>query len=353
MSTYAKNWLKKLVETKSITPDDGGLLDVISTELSAQGFETQRLDSHNVKNLVATRGTGPLVLFLGHVDVVPAAGSWRSEPFQLTERDDCYYGRGVADMKGAIAAFMAAQQDLELPFRLGIALTSDEEGEAEHGSRIIAEHFRNDPPIAVLVGEPSCDKMGDTIRVGRRGSLYGSLKLEGTASHVAYGTGDSAVVKLKDFLNDFYSVKWPNVAGFPDTIAHIVDIQSGVASNVVPPEAKVQMNWRFGCDPQLIQQQLSDYNIDYSLTSQPFLSTPGPLHSALQKAVQDITGSKPEDSTGGGTSDGRFFAPICSEVIEFGLPNGTIHKVDECIRICDFEALIKIYRAALQGLKNR
>lgn len=366
--------LKSLIRRASITPEDAGCQDLLIERLSHLGFVSERLDFADTRNLWLRRGAAkPLLVFLGHTDVVPAGPlqDWQSPPFEPTLRDGQLFGRGAADMKGSIAAFVTALEDFlaEHPDHCGsiaVMLTSDEEGIATHGVVKVVEVLerRNEKIDWCLVGEPSSNtRIGDVIRVGRRGSLCAKLIVHGIQGHVAYPElAQNPIHELAPALQALTEEVWDHGnTYFPPTSLQISNITGGTgAENIIPGHVEVLFNLRFctELDEAAIKQRIHalldghklNYSIHWRLSGNPFLTRPGELTRATHCAVQKVTGIDPVDDTGGGTSDGRFIAPTGAQVIELGPLNASIHKVNEHIGIQDLEVLSHIYRQLLVEL---
>jgi len=361
---------RDLIARRSVTPDDAGCLPLIEGRLAACGFRIEHLRFGDVDNLWATHGDGGQVLaFLGHTDVVPTGpeGAWVSPPFEPVIRDGVLYGRGTADMKGSVAAMVVALERFvteypEHPGTVGLLLTSDEEGVALHGVREVVEHFRatGQRIDACVVGEPSAKAvLGDLIRVGRRGSLSGTLTVRGVQGHVAYP--EKALNPIHAFapaLAALAAERWDEGnADFPPTSFQVSNINAGTgANNVIPGALVALVNFRFSTastadglrerTEAILHRHGVDFAIDWHLSGHPFLATPGGrLREVVVGVCRDLCGIDPEQSTGGGTSDGRFIAPMGAEVIELGPVNATIHKVDECVAVADLEKLPDLYEA--------
>ena len=361
---------RQLIARRSITPDDGGCLEVIASRLTAAGFACERLDSNGVGNLWARAGTAsPLVCMAGHVDVVPPGptADWTSDPFTPTERLGYLYGRGASDMKGPLAAMITAAERIAMSGALtgsiALLLTSDEEGDAVDGTSWVVETLRA-RGIAIdacIVGEPtSGGTLGDTIKNGRRGSLSGELRIKGVQCHIAYPErGLNPILAALPALSELASTEWDaGNADFQPTSFQISNVHAGTgASNVIPGTLDVSFNFRFSPESTAEQLQarvidiLDRHGIGYDLTWKPvaraFRTPRGPLVDALAGAIQNATGVSPSLSTSGGTSDGRFIATIAGEVVEFGPVNDTIHKVNERISTDDLGTLSRIYENAL------
>ena len=369
---------KDLIARRSITPEDAGCLELIAERLAPLGFVCERMDSTGltgrVCNLWARRGTAkPLVVFAGHIDVVPPGPmeKWQSDPFVPTERDGFLYGRGAGDMKTSVAAAVVAIERLlasnaQLEGSLAFLLTSDEEGDATDGTVKVVETLkaRGEHIDCCLVGEPtSVSKQGDTIKNGRRGSLTGKLVVKGVQGHVAYPEKvKNPIHRAAPALAELAAAHWDiGNEFFPPTSFQISNIHAGTgATNVVPGTLDVLFNFRFSTAStvgglqnrvhQILDKHGLEYDLHWKIGGQPFLSQPGRLVSALVEAIQLESDIAAELSTTGGTSDGRFIAAICPEVVEFGPVNATIHKIDECIALADIEPLTRIYEATFRKL---
>jgi len=362
----------ELISRRSVTPDDAGCQSFISERLQALGCRIEQLRYDDVDNLWITHGEGdPLFVFLGHTDVVPTGpeSEWQTPPFEPTLKDGMLHGRGAADMKGGVAAMVIAMEQFlkahpDHAGRVGLLLTSDEEGIATNGvRRVIDEYFKpNDIRIDYcLVGEPSSnDRAGDMIKNGRRGSLGASLKVYGTQGHVAYPhLAENPFHKAAQTLATLCETQWDRGnEDFPPTSFQVSNIHAGTgADNVIPGTLEVQFNFRFSTEvtadelqhrvESLLDSHGLNYDIEWRLSGQPFLTRNSHLLEAAQSALETIAGSKAETSTAGGTSDGRFIAPLGAEVIELGPINKTIHKINECVACDDLELLTKIYQQTL------
>ncbi|MHB1059622.1 MAG: succinyl-diaminopimelate desuccinylase [Rhodanobacter sp.] len=360
-----------LIRRRSLTPEDAGCLPLIGKRLARAGFRIEHLRYGEVDNLWATHGdAGPTLAFLGHTDVVPSGpeASWQSPPFEPTLRDGRLYGRGTADMKGSVAAMTVALEQFVTAHpghrgRLGLLLTSDEEGPANlNGVRRVVEHFRERGERIdwCVVGEPSArERLGDLIRVGRRGSLSGTLAVHGVQGHVAYP--QKALNPIHAFapaLAELAAERWDEGNGdFPPTSFQVSNLNSGTgANNVIPGELTALINFRYSTASRaddlrarteaILQRHGLDYALQWNLSGEPFLTPPGGvLRETVVAVCRDLCGLDPEQSTGGGTSDGRFIAPMGAEVVEIGPVNATIHKVDECVEVNELEQLPAIYQA--------
>ncbi len=366
---------RALIARPSVTPEDAGCQALIAERLEPLGFRIHDLRFGEVTNLWARRGTErPLFVFAGHTDVVPPGPeeAWTSPPFEPTIRDGVLYGRGAADMKGSLAAMVTALERLlerrpDLPGSIALLLTSDEEGPAVDGTVRVVEWLTEQGERIdwCLVGEPSSHaRLGDRIRIGRRGSLSGNLRVLGRQGHVAYpDLAENPIHRALPALNELVSVTWDTGnAHFPPTSFQISNLQAGTgATNVIPGHCDVAFNFRFGTEssPESLQARVTSildrhglrYRIDWTLSGMPFLtSTRGPLVRTVQAAIRELTGIETELSTGGGTSDGRFIAPMGAEVIELGPVNATIHQIDECVRIDELERLSALYERIVEKL---
>lgn len=362
---------RRLIALPSITPEDAGCQALLGATLSELGFRVETLQFGEVTNLWAVWGErGPLFVFAGHTDVVPPGNTadWRSDPFEPCERDGYLFGRGAADMKGSLAAMLTATSAFlgahQPHARIGFLITSDEEGSAVDGTRrVMAELQRRGEQIDYcLVGEPSSSQaVGDTIKIGRRGSLSGRMRVKGIQGHVAYPhLADNPIHKALPALAALSTEVWDNGnAAFPATSFQISNINAGTgANNVIPETLTLDFNLRYSTelDAETIKSRVVailknfalDYTIDWHLSGEPFLTEDGTLIKAVEHAIAAVTGSAPERSTAGGTSDGRFIAPTGAEVVELGPCNATIHKIDECVRITDLERLAEIYQRLLE-----
>ena len=368
-----------LIRRRSVTPEDAGCLLLIGGRLAHAGFRVEYLRYGEVDNLWATHGMGsPTLAFLGHTDVVPSGpeASWQSPPFEPTIRDDRLYGRGAADMKGSVAAMVVALEQFVTTHpdhrgRVGLLLTSDEEGPTNlDGVRKVVEHFRTvgERIDWCVVGEPSAkEKLGDLIRVGRRGSLSGTLSVNGVQGHVAYP--EKALNPIHAFapaLAELAAERWDEGnSDFPPTSFQVSNLNAGTgANNVIPGELKALINFRYCTASRaedlrarteaILHRHGLDFALDWNLSGEPFLTPPGGLlRETVVGVCRDLCGLDPEQSTGGGTSDGRFIAPMGAEVVEIGPVNATIHKVDECVAVEELERLPAIYRAVCERLLQR
>jgi len=364
-----------LIRRRSVTPEDAGCLPLIAARLEKQGFRIEDLRYGDVDNLWAVHGDGgPLLMFLGHTDVVPTGpeADWQSPPFEPTVRDGYLYGRGAADMKGSVAAMVVALEAFVIAQpghagRVGLLLTSDEEGVALHGVREVVEHFRATGETIdwCVVGEPSAKaKLGDLIRVGRRGSLSGTLTVRGVQGHVAYPEKAlNPIHAAAPALAELTAQVWDQGnADFPPTSFQISNLNAGTgANNVIPGTLTALFNFRFSTASRaedlrervetVLGKHGLDWHIDWHLSGEPFLTSPGGrVRDVVVSVCRDLCGIEPEQSTGGGTSDGRFIAPLGAEVVELGPVNATIHKVDECVAVADLERLPGLYQAICERM---
>ena len=355
---------KRLIRTKSETPDDGGLLDFIEEYL--EGFEAIRIDVEDVKNLFIYKrfGDGTHLCFAGHVDVVPAGDAWETDPYEALEKDGYIYGRGTQDMKSGVAAFTQALKETEaFSGTLSLMLTSDEEGEATNGTVKILEFLENNDllPDACIVAEPTCEKVfGDAIKVGRRGSINGYLTLKGKQGHAAYPEKSiNPIHNISTVLNKIAGVNLDDGDTFfaPSKLV-ITDIRSGMeVTNVTPNELKMMFNVRN--NTKTTQKDIVAFiaahfqDLDYTLRltqgSYPFKTqTDTKIVKVIDRAIKDITGVDAKHSTAGGTSDARFIAPMGIDVIEFGVINDTIHSVNERTTRKEVEELSAIFKRVIE-----
>jgi succinyl-diaminopimelate desuccinylase len=374
---------EQLLSRASVTPSDEGCQDLIARRLRAQGFGCETLmsgpDDFRVTNLWALRPSAsgqshaPTLVFAGHTDVVPTGplAQWESAPFVPTHRDGRLYARGASDMKTSLAAFVVAIEeflaDTPAPaINIGMLLTSDEEGPANDGTVVVCKALqsRGVKLDFCIVGEPtSVEKTGDMIKNGRRGTMSGKLTVKGVQGHIAYPhLARNPIHLAAPALAELVGVQWD--AGndyFPPTTWQISNIHAGTgASNVIPGEMVVDFNFRFSTEstPESLQARLTevleryglDFELKWTIGGLPFLTTPGPLVDAVRDAIRAETGLETQLSTTGGTSDGRFIAQICPQVIELGPPNATIHKINEYVNLAAIEPLKNIYRRTLENL---
>jgi succinyl-diaminopimelate desuccinylase len=365
---------KELLSRRSLTPDDGGCLELLASRLTRIGFICERLDRNGVRNLWARRGTDrPLVCFAGHLDVVPPgpAEQWTNDPFTPTERDGFLYARGAVDMKGPLAAAITAverfvESHTKHAGSIALLLTSDEEGVATDGTTAVVEALkqRGEAIDQCIVAEStSVDRLGDTMKNGRRGSLNGTLTVRGVQCHIAYPQlGRNPIHLAVPALAELVATQWD--AGneyFSPTSFQVSNIHAGTgATNVVPGTLTLLFNFRFSpvatVDAlkvkvgEVLDRHGIDYDIEWTVVGLPFLTPRGPLVDLLAGVVYAQTGITPELSTSGGTSDARFIAAIAREVVEFGPVNASMHQIDERIPLADLAPLSRIYEHTLQGL---
>lgn len=365
----------QLIRMPSVTPDDADCQSLIAARLQKFGFEHEKLPFAEVTNSWLRRGTGsPLFVFAGHTDVVPPGPRerWHSDPFEPELRDDgMLYGRGAADMKGSIAAFLTAcerfvAQHPDHSGSIALLITSDEEGPAINGTSRVVETLqaRREKIDWCLVGEPSSsEKIGDTVKNGRRGSLSGKLLVRGKQGHVAYPHLARNPIHLAlPALAELTATTWDQGnEHFPPTTFQISNVAAGTgAGNVIPGELSVDFNFRFSTQTNAEQLQSSveavlkrhslDYDLGWTLSGTPFLTASGALVEAVGEAIREITGGETQLSTAGGTSDGRFIAPTGAQVVELGPVNASIHQIDEHVRAEDLDTLSRVYEATLRRL---
>jgi succinyl-diaminopimelate desuccinylase len=365
---------KRLIACRSVTPADGGALDLIVERLYNAGFACERLDRGQVRNLWARRGTAPpLVCLAGHVDVVPPGPlhQWTSDPFEAVERDGYLFGRGAADMKVAVAALVTAAERFAAAHptpagSLALLFTSDEEGDAVDGTRAVVDALRaRDESIDFcILGEPtSTVLLGDGIKNGRRGSLHGVLTVRGAQCHIAYPEqGRNPIHEAAPAIAELVAAEWDKgTENFSPTSFQISNVRAGTgATNVIPGALEVVFNFRFSPDSPADRLQagvhriLDRHGLLYDLTwtsaSEPFMYPRARLAAELSAAIRTTTGTTPTLSTSGGTSDGRFLSAICHDLVEFGPVNESIHAIDERVRIADIAPLSQIYERVLGGV---
>ncbi|MBE2210707.1 MAG: succinyl-diaminopimelate desuccinylase [Xanthomonadaceae bacterium] len=364
----------ELIRRPSVTPDDAGCQSLIAERLRRVGFDIEHLRFGEVDNLWATHGEdGPVLMLLGHTDVVPPGPleAWTSDPFKPEIRDGVLYGRGAADMKGSVAAFVVALEAFvarhpDHPGKLGLLLTSDEEGDAIDGVRKVAEVFRQRGERIdwCITGEPSSKAvLGDLLRVGRRGSLSARLTVNGVQGHVAYpDKAKNPIHHALPALTELAAREWGGgYESFPPTSLQITDTHAGQhANNVIPGRLEVLFNLRYNphwnaarleaeCEAVLRKHGV-DYTIHWHRSGEPFYTPEGELRDAAREVLARFAGNTPEESTGGGTSDARFIAPLGAQCIEVGPVNASIHKVDENVRVADLEALPALYLGLIERL---
>ncbi len=364
----------ELIRHPSVTPEDGGCQDIITSRLTKLGFIAEHLPFGEVTNLWARRGTsGPLFVFAGHTDVVPPGPleKWQSPPFAPEIRDGYLYGRGAADMKGSLAAMVTACETFVANYpqhrgSIAFLLTSDEEGPAVNGTVKVMETLsaRGEQIDWCVVGEPtSSHQVGDVVKNGRRGSLNGRLTVHGNQGHVAYPhLADNPIHRVAPALAELCTITWDQGnTYFPPTSFQISNIHGGTgAENVIPGNVEVTFNFRYSTelDQDTLQRRVETllnrhglrYSLQWRLSGEPFLTESGKLVASAKAAIQDVSELETQLATSGGTSDGRFIAPTGAQVIELGPVNATIHKVDECVAITDLDNLSAQYRRILEHL---
>jgi len=365
---------QELISRPSVSPSDGGCQAVLIERLTALGFRIESLPFGPVENFWAEHGEGgPVFCFAGHTDVVPTGPveDWRTDPFVPVIHDGILYGRGAADMKSGLAAMVTACEEFlgRHPKHRGtiaFLITSDEEGPSVDGTRRVVEvlQARGQRIDWCLIGEPSSEsRLGDTIKIGRRGSLSGRLTVHGIQGHIAYPqSADNPIHALAPALAELTSRSWDQGnAHFQPTSFQVSNLSAGTgAPNVIPGELKARFNIRFSTEQTieslqetveaLLRRHGVKYSLEWFISGYPFLTVPGDLSAAAVRAVQEQLQLTPNLSTGGGTSDGRFIAPMGAQVIELGVVNASIHKVNECVRVADIDRLHELYRRTLELL---
>ncbi|MCC6714190.1 MAG: succinyl-diaminopimelate desuccinylase [Gammaproteobacteria bacterium] len=365
---------KALINRPSVTPDDAACQAIVAARLRKLGFAVEAMMFGEVDNLWARRGRArPLLAFAGHTDVVTPGprDAWTSDPFVPEVRDGMLYGRGAADMKSSIAAMVVAVERFVARHpdhrgSIAFLLTSDEEGPSVDGTVKVVEKLeqRGEKIDWCLVGEPSSEsRLGDVIKNGRRGSLNGVLTVQGVQGHVAYPhLARNPIHAVAPALAELARIEWDRGNDhFPPTGFQISNINGGTgAENVIPGSVEVLFNFRFSTEQtaaslqarveEVLRGHELDYELNWRLSGDPFLTSAGELVDAARKAIREVTGVETQLSTGGGTSDGRFIAPTGAQVLEVGPVNSTIHKIDECIPVADIEALAEVYERVLAGL---
>jgi len=363
-----------LVERRSVTPADGGCQEVLAARLADIGFTCEPMIFGDVTNLWARIGErSPLLCLAGHTDVVPAGNlaKWNTDPFEAVVCGDSLIGRGSADMKGSLAAMVVAAERFvrahpDFNGSLAFLITSDEEGLAEDGTRKVVETLsaRGESINWCVVGEPSSDAvLGDCVRIGRRGSLTGSLRVHGVQGHVAYPHLANNPVRLfAPVLAQLHEIEWDKGnENFPPTSFEVVHLDSGIgADNVIPYELHIRFNFRYSTEwtqeslaekvEEILKNHEFDYELDWILSGEPFLTSEGRLTDAAVRAITETAGITPEFSTGGGTSDGRYIAPTGADVIELGPRNASIHKVNENVSLKDIVQLSEIIERTMELL---
>jgi succinyl-diaminopimelate desuccinylase len=374
MADATLEFAQQIIARPSLTPDDAGCQRLLADRLERLGFASEFIERNGVTNLWARRGTAqPLFVFAGHTDVVPTGPlpQWTSPPFTPEIRDGFLYGRGAADMKSSLAAMLTATEAFlaehpEHPASLAFLLTSDEEGDAVDGTVAVVDALkaRGETIDYCVIGEPtSVATLGDMIKNGRRGSLSGLLTVRGVQCHIAYPhLGRNPIHEAAPALAELAATAWDEGNEyFPPTTWQVSNIHGGTgATNVVPGSVEIRFNFRFATasTPEGLQQRLCtildkhglNYAIDWTLGARPFLTSRGPLADAATAAIREICGIDTELSTTGGTSDGRFIAEICPQLLEIGPVNATSHKIDECVDVAALPRLSAIYRRILERI---
>ena len=372
--TDTVDFTQALIRRASVTPDDAGCQSLLTDRLQAAGFRIENMPFGEVSNFWARHGdSGPVFCFAGHTDVVPpgALEEWNTEPFSAEVKDGVLYGRGAADMKASLAAMVDAATEFVTKHpdhngSIAFLITSDEEGRARDGTKKVMEFLdkRGDYIDWCVIGEPSCnDRLGDVIRIGRRGSLSGMLTVNGKQGHVAYPhLANNPIENFAPVLADLYSRELDQGNEyFPASSFQVVEIESGAgAPNVTPGTLSARFNIRYSTVwthqqlqkfiEDLLDSHQLDYSLEWHLSGEPFFTPAAALASATRDAAREITGIEPEFSTGGGTSDGRFIAPSGTHVVEFGPVNSTIHKVNEKIAVEDIDAIRRVYLSILERM---
>lgn len=365
---------KEIIACRSLTPDDAGCQDILIARLEKLGFSIERMPFNGVENLWARRGkAAPLVCLAGHTDVVPSGpvDKWGSAPFDPQIRDGMLYGRGAADMKTSLAAFITAIEEFVAthpahPGSIALLLTSDEEGVAIDGTDKVVQALqaRGETLDYCIVGEPTCtDRLGDTVKNGRRGSLSGALTVKGIQCHIAYPhLGKNPIHHAAPAIAELAATTWDQGNEyFPPTTWQISNIHGGTgATNVVPGQVDILFNFRFSTAStvdelknrvhEILDRHRLEYDLEWDFSAKPYLTPKGDLVDAVAAAIKTATGVEAALSTSGGTSDGRFIAAICPQVLEIGPVNATIHKINECVAVADIEPLKEIYRHTLVNL---
>ena len=368
------NLTKELMSKKSITPLDEGCQELLISHLELLGFKIEKMPYGKVKNFYARKGhEAPLLVFAGHTDVVPSGPEveWSSLPFVPTIKNDRLYGRGAADMKASLAAFIVSVEEFLTENKnhkgsIGLLITSDEEGIAVDGTVKVIEALknRNEKIDFCLVGEPTCvAKFGDTVKNGRRGSLSAKLKVKGIQGHIAYPELiKNPIHEVAPVIDELVKTIWDEGNEyFPKTSWQISNINGGTgATNVVPGFVEILFNFRYSSAStadmlktrfeEILNKHQLDYDVDWQHSGEPYLTEKGSLVEVLSDAVEEISGVKPTISTTGGTSDGRFISKLCDQVVEFGPINESIHKIDENVVINDIETLKDVYKLTISKI---
>jgi succinyl-diaminopimelate desuccinylase len=365
---------KKLISKKSITPLDEGCQDLLINHLELLGFKIEKMAYGNVSNFYARKGhEAPLLVFAGHTDVVPSGPEekWSSPPFEPTIKNDRLYGRGAADMKASLAAFIVSIEEFLAENKdhkgsIGLLITSDEEGIAVDGTVKVIEALKNrkEKIDFCIVGEPTCvSKLGDTVKNGRRGSLSAKLKVKGIQGHIAYPELiKNPIHEVAPAIDDLVKTIWDEGNEyFPKTSWQISNINGGTgATNVVPGDIEILFNFRYSSAStadmlksrliEILNKHQLDYDIDWEHSGEPYLTEKGSLVNIISDSVEEISGTKPTISTTGGTSDGRFISKLCDQVVEFGPINESIHKINENVIIKDIETLKDVYKLTMSKI---
>ena len=368
------NLTKELISKKSITPLDEGCQDLLINHLELLGFKIEQMPYGKVRNFYARKGhEAPLLVFAGHTDVVPTGPEveWSSPPFEPKIKNDRLYGRGAADMKASLAAFVVSIEEFldenkDHKGSIGLLITSDEEGVAVNGTVKVVEALKNrkEKIDFCIVGEPTCvGKFGDTIKNGRRGSLSAKLKVKGVQGHIAYPELiKNPIHDVAPVIDDLVKTIWDEGNEyFPKTSWQISNINGGTgATNVVPGEVEILFNFRYSSAStadalksrfeKILNKHHLNYDIDWEHSGEPYLTEKGSLVNVLSDAVEEISGTKPTISTTGGTSDGRFISKLCDQVVEFGPINESIHKINENVIVNDIETLKDIYKLTISKI---
>lgn len=374
MNNESLSLVQQLINCPSLTPDDSGCQKILIARLENVGFNIERFPCNGVENFWARRGTtDPVLCFAGHTDVVPTGPleHWESNPFTPSIRGGKLYGRGAADMKSSLAAFITAIESFltihsDYNGSIALLITSDEEGVAVDGTVRVVEALRErkEKIDYCVVGEPTCSNhLGDTIKNGRRGSLSGKLTIKGIQGHIAYPhLAKNPIHLAAPAIAKLTQTEWDNGNQyFPPTTWQISNISGGTgATNVIPGEIEIIFNFRFSTAStvkslqskvhQILDNFQLKYNLEWFLSGNPFLTPKGTLVDALSDSIKKIVKIEPQLSTSGGTSDGRFIADICAQVVEFGPINESIHKINECVEVADIEKLSEIYQGVLENI---
>ena len=372
--TKRLNLTKELILKKSITPLDEGCQDLLINHLELLGFKVEKMPHGNVSNFYARKGQdAPLLVFAGHTDVVPSGpeAKWSSPPFEPTIKNDRLYGRGAADMKASLAAFIVSIEEFLAENKdhkgsIGLLITSDEEGIAVDGTVKVIEALKNrkEKIDFCIVGEPTCvTKLGDTVKNGRRGSLSAKLKVKGIQGHIAYPELiRNPIHEVAPAIDDLVKTIWDEGNEyFPKTSWQISNINGGTgATNVVPGDVEILFNFRYSSAStsemlksrfiEILNKHQLDYDVDWQHSGEPYLTKKGSLVDVISDSVEEISGVKPTISTTGGTSDGRFISKLCDQVVEFGPINESIHKINENVIIDDIETLKDVYKLTISKI---